>query len=350
MAADDWRATLLRQNATLQDAIASLDRSGLQIAVVVTAAGKLVGTITDGDIRRGLLRQIPLSGPIEGVVHRAPLTATPELSQTEVRTLMQANRIHQIPVIDRDRHVVGVHVWDELERAAVRDNVMVIMAGGEGVRLRPDTETCPKPLLPVGGKPMLQHIIERARGEGFNRFVLAIRYLGHMVENFFGDGARFDVRIDYVREQQPLGTGGALSLLAERPTAPLVVTNGDVLTDIRYGDIIDFHSAHAAAATMAVRAYEWQHPFGVVRSDGVDIVGFEEKPVYRSHVNAGIYVLEPSALDLLHPDDHCDMPTLFERLQLAGRRAIAYPMHEPWLDVGNPADLELARRRQAATV
>ncbi|MFW5394289.1 MAG: nucleotidyltransferase-like protein [Candidatus Accumulibacter regalis] len=189
---------------------------------------------------------------------------------------------------------------------------------------------------------MLEHIIERAKLEGFSHFVLAIRYLGHMIEDHFGNGARLQVKIDYLREQAPLGTAGALGLLDPRPDAPFVVTNGDVLTDIHYGELLDFHVRHTAVATMAVRVHEWQHPFGVVQINGVDIVGFEEKPVARSHINAGVYALDPDALNVLDRDAPCDMPTLFERLQAGARRTVAYPMHEPWLDVGRPEDLQQA--------
>jgi NDP-sugar pyrophosphorylase family protein len=197
-------------------------------------------------------------------------------------------------------------------------------------------------LLNVAGKPMLEHIIERAKLEGFSRFVLAIHYLGHMIEEYFGDGERLGVEIGYLREQAPLGTAGALGLLMPRPDAPFVVTNGDVLTDIRYGELLDFHVRHNAHGTMAVRVHEWQHPFGVVQTQGVEIVGFEEKPVSRSHINAGVYVLDPEALNLLSVDARCDMPTLFERLQAQAKRTVAYPMHEPWLDVGRPDDLTRA--------
>jgi NDP-sugar pyrophosphorylase family protein len=216
------------------------------------------------------------------------------------------------------------------------------MAGGKGTRLRPHTENCPKPLVRVAGKPMLEHIIDRAKLEGFNDFTLAVYYLGHMLEEYFGDGSRFGVNIEYLRESAPLGTAGALSLLNPRPDVSFVVTNGDVLTDIRYGELLDFHSRHAAAATMAVRTHEWQHPYGVVQTRGMEIVGFEEKPVARSHINAGVYVLSPEALDELECGVPCDMPTLFERLQSSSRRIFAYPMHEPWLDVGRPEDLENA--------
>lgn len=190
---------------------------------------------------------------------------------------------------------------------------------------------------------MLEHIIERAKLQGFSHFVLAIHYLGKMIEEHFGEGERLGVRIEYLREQSPLGTAGALGLLNPRPDASFVVTNGDVITDIHYGELLDFHTRHAAVATMAVRVHEWQHPFGVVQIRGVEVVGFEEKPVARSHINAGVYALDPDALSVLSVNAHCDMPTLFERLQAKAKRTVAYPMYEPWLDVGRPDDLAAAR-------
>lgn len=190
---------------------------------------------------------------------------------------------------------------------------------------------------------MLEHIIERGKLEGFTRYALAIHYLGHMIEDHFSSGERLQVHIEYLREQAPLGTAGALGLLNPRPADPFVVTNGDVLTDIHYGELLDFHIRHAAAATMAVRVHEWQHPFGVVQTRGIDIVGFDEKPIARSHINAGVYALAPEALSVLREEEICDMPALFERLQVKGLRTVAYPMHEPWLDVGRPDDLLVAR-------
>lgn len=339
---EQWRRCLLPPSATLQEAIQQLDQTGLQIVVVVESGDILCGTVTDGDIRRGLLRGMTLESAVSEIMNLSPLLAPPGLSGASMRDVMRTNKIHQLPVIDDNRKVVGLHVWDELETAAVRPNLLVIMAGGRGVRLLPHTENCPKPMLPVGGKPMLEHIIDRARNEGFRRFAIAIHYLGYMVEDYFGDGSRFEVEIQYIREESPLGTGGALGLM-EVPDEPFVVTNGDVLTDVRYGDILNFHTRHDAFATMAVQAHEWQHPFGVVKTEGVDITGFEEKPVVRSHVNAGIYALDPGALSVLQANQPCDMPSLFERVRASGRRTIVYPMHEPWLDVGRPSDLERAR-------
>jgi dTDP-glucose pyrophosphorylase len=338
-----WQQTLLPIAATVQDAIRSLDASGLQIVLVVAADGGFLGTVTDGDIRRGLLRGLELKSSLESIIHREALVVPPGMAKDAVLALMQTNHISALPVVDDTRRLVGLHLLNELLLPTRRDNLMVIMAGGQGTRLRPYTEKCPKPLLPVNGKPMLQHIVERAKAEGFQHFVIAVHYLGHMIEEYFGDGRNWKVRIEYLREEKPLGTAGAIGLLEPRPTAPFLVTNGDVLTNIRYSELLNFHIQHGATATMAVRQYEWQHPFGVVATKGVEIVGFEEKPISRNHVNAGIYVLEPHALQHLKPGDPCDMPTLFSQLRDRAARTIVYPIHETWIDVGRINDFEEAQ-------
>ncbi|HEY8608891.1 MAG TPA: nucleotidyltransferase family protein [Noviherbaspirillum sp.] len=339
-----WRKALLPAGASIQDAIRNLDESGLQIALVVadTGTGVLRGTVTDGDVRRGLLRGVDLQSSVDEIMYTNPMVVPPEMGRDMVLHLMRANKIHQLPVVDGEHRVVGLHIWDEVIAPTARPNTIIIMAGGQGKRLRPFTADCPKPMLPVAGKPMLEHIIERAKDDGFVNFVLAVHYLGHMIKEYFGDGERWGIRIDYLEEDAPLGTAGAMSLLNPIPDLPFMVTNGDVLTDVRYSEMLDFHLHHRAAATMAVRQHEWQHPFGVVQTEGVNIIGFEEKPVHRTHVNAGIYVLEPEALAALNKGEPCDMPTLFERLARRGKTTIAYPMHEPWLDVGRPDDLEKA--------
>jgi dTDP-glucose pyrophosphorylase len=342
---DIWRKAILPDNAIIQDAISNLDKVAIRIVLVINDSGELQGTISDGDIRRGLLRGLNLNSSIESIIHHNPLVVTEEIGREDVRKLMVANKIQQVPVVDDRHHIVGLYLWDEIAAPLIRPNMMVIMAGGKGTRLLPHTENCPKPMLTVSGKPMLEHIIERAKQEGFSHFVLAINYLGHVIEEYFGDGNRLQVRIDYLKEQSPLGTAGALGLLNPRPTLPFAVTNGDVMTDIHYGELLDFHSRHNAAATMAVRVHEWQHPFGVVQTNGIDIIGFEEKPVHRSHINAGVYVLEPEALGFLEREVHCDMPTLFERLQAKDKRTAAYPIHEPWLDVGRVDDLNRANNK-----
>lgn len=340
----DWQTALLALDSSIQQAIGSLDASGLQIVMVVGGDGRLAGTLTDGDIRRGLLRGLTLASPIETILHRVPLTVSPQMGRDAVLNLMGVHKVHQIPVVDEGRSIVGLHLWDELLAVPVRNNLVVVLAGGKGTRLRPLTENCPKPMLPVRGKPMLEHIVDRAKSEGFTRFVFAINYLGHLVEDYFKDGSGWQVDISYIRESAPLGTAGALGLLRPIPSEPVIVTNGDLVTDLRYSELVDFHTRKGADATMAVRTHEWQNPFGVVQTDGADIVGFEEKPVWRSQINAGIYVLSPAALEAVGENEHCDMPTLFNRLREKSRKTVAFHMHEPWLDVGHPKDLEIARR------
>lgn len=338
-----WQATLLPLGSTIQQAIYSLEVSGLQIVLATKNGNKLVGTLTDGDIRRAFLRGLSLESSIDEVINPKPLIVPPEISRDVVLQLMQMNKLHQLPVVDADGVVIGLHVWDSIVAPTVLENWMVIMAGGKGTRLRPHTENCPKPMLEIGGKPMLEHIIERAKRDGFNHFLISLHYLGEMIEDYFGDGGKLGVNISYIHEDVPLGTAGSLSLMTSRPMLPFIVTNGDVLTDIHYNDFLDFHIRQCAHATMAVRQHEIQNQFGVVRTNGVEIEGFEEKPVYRSHVNAGIYVLSPNVLDHLECGEHCDMPTLFERIKKKDGRTIVYPMHEPWLDVGRPEDLYKAR-------
>lgn len=337
-----WREAILPIGSSIRQAVQVLNEASLKIVLVVDANEVLVGTISDGDIRRGLLKGLELTSTIDSIVHGDALVVPHELNREVVLQLMTANKIQQIPIIDEKKHVIGLHLWDQINAPSARANIMVIMAGGKGTRLHPQTENCPKPLLPVAGKPILEHIIDRAKVEGFSHFILAIHHLGHMIEEYFGNGDAFGVKIEYLREKSPLGTAGALSLLDPRPNSAFVVTNGDVLTDIHYGELLDFHMQHNATATMAVRVHEWQNPFGVVETQGIDITGYEEKPITRTHINAGVYVIEPSAISILAKSLPCDMPTLFNSIQKQEMRTVAYPIHERWLDVGRPDDLMTA--------
>ena len=338
-----WRDTLITEESRLSDIIGNLNDTGLQVALVHDD-GVLKGTVTDGDIRRALLRGLDLSTHARDVMFRTPLTAKPDQPRDAILRLMAERRIHQIPIIDDGGRILGLHVWDDLLPGRdTRPNTVVIMAGGFGKRLAPHTDTTPKPMLHVGGRPMLEHIVDALRDSGFTNIVVALHHLGHIIEDHFGSGERFGVHIRYLKEEEPLGTAGALSLLTGDMEGPLIVTNGDLLTDIRYGEMVDFHQTHNAAASMAVRLHEIQNPFGVVDTQGVDIVGFEEKPVHRTRISAGVYVLDPDALNFLEKGQYCDMPTLFERLRQAGRRTIAYAIYEPWIDIGRPEDLERAK-------
>jgi NDP-sugar pyrophosphorylase family protein len=261
-----------------------------------------------------------------------------------VLELMKANKIQQIPIIDNSQKVIGLHLWDELDSINLKDNKFVIMAGGKGSRLHPQTKNCPKPMLHVSGRPILEHIIKRASLEGFCDFLIAINYLGEMIEDYFGDGSNFGVNIAYLKEDSPMGTAGALSLIDPQPAEAFVVTNGDVITDIKYGDLLDFHLKHKADGSMAIRLDEWQNPFGVVEIEGIRIIGYEEKPITRNYTNAGVYVIDPLKLSLLRKNQFYNMPDLFNLIQESNGLTIAYPMHEKWIDVGRPDDLLQAQR------
>ena len=337
-----WGQAILPANSSIKQAVEVLDRTSLRIVLVTDASGVLLGTISDGDIRRGLLRGLELASPIQSIIHGDAIVVPHGKSREQILKLMTQHKIQQIPIVDEMMHVTGLHLWDQINSAKIRSNLMVIMAGGKGTRMHPKTENCPKALLLVAGKPILEHIIERARAEGFSQFVLVIHHLGHMIESYFEDGERFNVKIQYLREETPLGTAGGLSLIMPRPESAFIVTNGDVLTDVKYGNLLDYHNSQKAVATMSIRTSEWQNPFGVVQTNGLEIVGYEEKPITKTNVNAGVYALEPAALELLDSSKPCDMPELFQILQSQNQRTIVYPVYENWIDIGRPSDLEKA--------
>jgi dTDP-glucose pyrophosphorylase len=342
-----WRSALLPLGSTIQQAIRSLEISSMQIILIVSEDGVLVGTLTDGDIRRAFLKGLTLGSRIDDIIHCNPLVVPPEMGREHVLRLMQANKIHQLPVVNCNGRVEGLYLWDAIIAPTSIDNFMVIMAGGRGTRLHPHTENCPKPMVEVGGKPMLEHIIEHAKSEGFQNFIISLYYLGDMIVEYFGDGTKWGVKIEYLREDSPLGTAGCLSLISDLPRAPFIVTNGDVLTEIGYRDILNYHIKNEASATMAVRRHEIQNQFGVVKVNGIEIEGFEEKPVYCSQINAGIYAIDPGVLSFLEVGQKCDMPTLFERVKNQNHKTIVFPMHESWLDVGYPKDLAQANRNDS---
>jgi dTDP-glucose pyrophosphorylase len=323
-------------------AVQALDASELQIVLVVDAERHLAGTVTDGDVRRGILKGVSLDETVQRIMNPAPTTVSTNDSRESVLALMQRKQLRHIPVIDQSGRVVGLETLDGLVQSQAKPNRVVLMAGGLGSRLQPLTDDCPKPMLRVGTKPLLETILESFIDFGFRRFSIAVNYLADVVQAHFGDGSRWGVDIDYLRETRQLGTAGALSLLPEIPTEPLLVMNGDVLTKVNFGQLLDFHNGHRASATMCVREYDFQIPYGVVRIDRHRIAGIEEKPVQRFFVNAGIYVLEPNVLRLLPTNERFDMPTLFGKLIEHGHETSVFPIREYWLDIGQMADYDRA--------
>ena len=333
-----WKETILTTEAVIQDVLKNLNKSGSRITLIVNHKKEFQGTISDGDIRRALINRVEQNASIQKIINKNALIVSPETKHEIVLGLMLKNKIQQIPIINKNNKIVGLYLWDEVAAHKKIPNTMVIMAGGRGTRLGKYTKNCPKPLLPVNGKPMLERIIERAKLQGFENFLISINYLGQMIKEHFSDGKKWNIKIDYIKERQPLGTGGALRLISPKLKLPFVVSNCDIMTDFHYGELLDFHCNHNAEATMAVRNHEWENPYGVVRTKGVDIIGFEEKPVVRSNINAGVYVLEPSAIGVIKKNEKLDMPNIFERLKAKNLRTIVYPVHEPWLDIGIPED------------
>ena len=336
-----WTDILVGPGDSIRETIRRIDGSSLQIALVVDAGRRLLGTVTDGDVRRGILQGVSLEEPATRIMNPKPTVAREGDDRDSMLAAMRARQIHQIPVVDAENRVVGLEVLDSL-LGAKRENVVVLMAGGRGVRLRPLTDETPKPLLQVGAKPILETILESLIEQGFGRFYLAVNYLAERFEQHFGDGSRWGVDIRYLRESKPLGTAGALSLLPERPNSPLLVMNADLVTRIGFGHLVDFHLAHKAEATMGVREYDYQVPFGVVHMQDERIVEVREKPTQRFFVNAGIYVFDPSALDVVPSGQRFDMPDLFNALAKQGRHTTVFPIREYWLDVGRHDDFARA--------
>jgi NDP-sugar pyrophosphorylase family protein len=277
-------------------------------------------------------------------MNRSFASALRETPVSELKRVVRSHEVTHLPLVDQDGKLAGLFIDQPDERGAGRDNTVVIMAGGVGLRLRPLTENTPKPMLPVGGKPMVQHTIEALRSEGFDSFVLAINYLGDQIESHFGDGSDFGVDISYVREAQPLGTGGALSLLEGNFQSPILVVNGDVMLSAKISEMLDFHNQSGGELTVGVKLLETQIPYGVVdvEVDGSRILGIKEKPVYRDFVNAGVYVLNPGLLRKVPHDEKFDMTDLLAQV-IATSTATAFPLHESWIDLGRHEDLLRAR-------
>jgi dTDP-glucose pyrophosphorylase len=336
-----WRAAALSAGSNITQAIEVLDRSASQICLVVDGRDRLLGTVTDGDVRRAILRGLSMSVPVEAVMQDEPITAGPGASSADLLALMSQHRVRQVPIVD-DRRVVGLVVLDELLYQPQCNNLVVLMAGGLGSRLQPLTELEPKPMLHVGLKPLLETTIESMHAHGLRRFYVAINHMGDRIRAHFGDGSRWNVDIRYLEESERRGTAGALRLLPERPEGPIIVMNADLLTRINYDALLRYHEEHAAVATMCVREYSIQIPYGVVNVDRHEIRSIDEKPVHSWFVNAGIYVLEPQLIDYIPDSGVFDMTTLFELVVSRGLPTSVFPLREYWLDIGHPEQFRQA--------
>ena len=334
----------LKPTATIKEALIIIDSGAMQIALIVDENDKLLGTLTDGDIRRGLLKGLDLNSSIESVIFKTPTVAKISYTKEEILKIALAKKLHQIPIVDEDGKIIGIQEIEELIKPKDKTNRVILMVGGLGTRLRPLTENTPKPMLKVGNKPILQTIVEKFAEYGYTNIVMCVNYKSHVIENYFGDGSEFGVSIEYVLENQRMGTAGALSLLKVKPTEPFFVMNGDLLTNVNFAHLDDYHLSNNAMATMCVREYDFQVPYGVVSIKNSKILSIEEKPTHKFFVSAGIYMLSPEILEYIPQNQFYDMPTLFEDLIGENKNVVSFPLREYWLDIGRMEEFEKANQ------
>ena len=330
-------------DATLRQAMEAIERSSMQLALVVEDNLCLKGLLTDGDIRRVILRGVSLETMVSDVMRTNPMVFHLQDSRDYVIRHMQKGQISQAPLLDAAGRVTDLYILNDLLSKRARSNFVLLMAGGLGTRLRPLTEHVPKPLLKVGNMPILETILTSFIENGFSHFYLAVNYKSEMIESYFGDGSRWDVEIEYLHERKRLGTAGALSLLPKDLCEPIIVMNGDLLTKVDFGEFLDYHVAEDAVATMGVREYSWQVPYGVVELEGSQISRIEEKPVHHCYVNAGMYVLSPEAVHRVTAEEYLDMPDLFRGIVAEKKKTAVYPIRDYWMDIGQMDDFRQAQ-------
>lgn len=346
----DHASVQLPPDATIMDALSRLEDSLAKIVLVTDSAGVLLGSVVDGDIRRGLLRGCTLQSPVKEVMRTSPTTLPEGTPRARILEIMRTFDIKQVPLVNAQGKLIGIAVHDALAglRHAARPNPVVIMAGGKGKRLLPITTDMPKPMVPVGGKPILEWIILRLTHYGFRDFHLAVNYLGQQIEDYFGSGSGFDCHIRYLREKEFLGTAGALSLLESPPAHPMLVMNGDILSSIDFDALLAHHAASGAAATLCARNHQVEVPFGVIQQEGGFLKGLAEKPVYENLISAGMYVINPEVLATIPKNTPTDMPSVLLSLVQSGKPVSVFSMQEDWVDVGRHDDLDRAKRAFAS--
>jgi len=341
----EWKKVILKQTDTMQRAIEVLNAESLQIVMVEDDGNRLIGTVTDGDIRRGLLKHHSIDTPLSAFMNQEPTVATATESEKIILAKMRSLGILQIPVLDSNRKVVGLETLQRLLEKKSYDNPVFLMAGGFGKRLHPLTDNVPKPLLKVGNKPILETILSQFVEAGFHNFYVSTHYKAEMVREYFGDGSDWNVSIKYVYEETPLGTAGSLGLLPDDlPDMPLLMMNGDLLTKIDFQQLLNFHIEQDGDVTMCVREYDFQVPYGVVEGKGQYVTSIVEKPVHKFFVNAGIYVLSSSIIKAVDGAGYLDIPELFGTTIKEGGQVNMFPVHEYWLDIGRMEQFDQAQQ------
>ncbi len=338
----DYQKSFLFLPATIKDVLSHLDKKALGIVLVVDEQYHLLGTITDGDVRRAILRGLSLESSADQIMNKSPKIIRNTIDNEEAIRIMADIKVEHLPVVDERGIVIDLKILQDIVQPERKENWVVLMAGGLGTRLYPLTENTPKPLLKVGGKPLLEIILEGFIRQGFYKFYISVNYKAEMIEEFFGDGSKWSVQIRYLRENKRMGTAGALTLIPEASGLPLIVMNGDLLTKVNFNQLLHFHEQHDSAATMCVRDYTYQLPYGVVNIERNRLTSLEEKPVKHYFVNAGIYVINHNIIDLIPRDTFFDMTSLFETILDDRLEAGVYPIREYWIDIGRVDDFNRA--------
>ena len=340
---------LLNSSSSLMEAVKSIELSRRRTAVVVDSGNKLLGTLTDGDVRRCLLSGGSLDTTVNEAMNKNPVFVDDGSPSVYILDLMRKHNILAVPVVDKSKGFLRLVHISELDFSANNsDNLSkfefaVIMAGGEGMRLRPITSTIPKPMVDIAGAPLLERQVESLAKAGLKRIYLSVNYLSHVIEDYFEDGHRFGIEIRYLRENEKLGTAGSLSLLPEVPKKPIIVMNGDILTTTDFASFYTFHCSHEAAVTIAAVDYRVSIPYGVINVEGAYATKIVEKPSQRFLCNAGIYALSPKVLESLVVHEHLNMTDIVSQCFDSGLSVSVFPVHEYWSDIGTPDDLDKAR-------
>ena len=339
----DWKNILILPNESILNAIQALDKSGLRIVIIADKEQNLLGTVCDGDIRKAIMNKVSLDSPVSIIMNSSPFYVNKNESKAIIREIMQRNNILAIPVLD-DKKIINLETLIASDKFKNYENVVFIMAGGFGKRLNPLTLDCPKPMLKLNGKPILETTINNFKSYGFNNFIISTHFLPEVIKEYFKDGSSLDVCIDYVDEIDPLGTGGALGLLPDSMiNKPIIMINGDILTNLDFEKLLEYHYSHDSVATVVVRDYEHKVPYGVIESENLIIKNIVEKPLYKYFVNAGIYVLNPDLYRSVKKQEKIDMPDLLKRYIDLENDISIYPLHEYWSDIGSPDDFNKAK-------
>ena len=340
----DWKRIIISPNTTLLEALSVLEKAALRIVLVVGEDEKLLGTLTDGDARRAILNHGDLQVTADTVMNKNPTTVLNTLSVVEIDTILQSKNLTAIPVIDENNGIIGLHTLQNYFQNQVKDNPVFIMAGGFGTRLKPLTDSCPKPMLEVGGKPILETILDSFLAVGFRNFYFSTHYLPNVIRNYFGDGSKFGCSIKYVHEDTPLGTGGALGLLPDDlPNLPIIMINGDILTKVNFEHLLADHTNKGNIATMCVKQHQYKIPYGVIKEHMGNVIGVDEKPTQTYFINAGIYVINPKLISRIVKGIHLNMPPFLMQQVDEGEKVNLFPIHEYWLDIGQPHEFEKAQ-------